>query len=247
MLMDRLEGKISKVDSMYGKAILNALSGKLGQSHPIGATSNFFAYGTCLAGSHLIMSRLFDKCQALGGKVYAMDTDSAFSDIDMAGHHWDLSDGEFSIPVIMDVKGKGTLSFFRAKTYVMHAEGEEDGKEAVYGRHGWQYFVEDFLRCRLGGLDALLTRKDIKHTLFTRQKKAKEMEIGRWHTEPITLDRTKLQQLLRADPKRKRESRDSYTLVSERKNQPSTSWTYEELLAQTDVSGLVFPRMMYND
>ena len=76
MLMERLDGKISHVDSMYGKATLNALSGKLGQSHPIGATSNFFAYGTCLAGSHLIMSRLFDKCVALGGTVYAMDTDS---------------------------------------------------------------------------------------------------------------------------------------------------------------------------
>ncbi|MGA3111578.1 MAG: hypothetical protein ABSE15_06035 [Candidatus Bathyarchaeia archaeon] len=246
MLMERLDGKISKVDSMYGKAILNALSGKLGQSHPIGATSNFFAYGTCLAGSHLIMSRLFDKCVGLGGKVYAMDTDSAFSDIDMAGHHWDLSDGEFNVPVVMDVKGKGALSFFRAKTYIMHDDGEADGKETVFGRHGWQYFVEDFLRCRLGGIDSLQTRKDIKHTLFTQQKKAKAMEIGRWLTEPVTLDRQKLCQLLRADPKRQRESRDSYTLVSEKKNQPSTSWTYEELLAQNDVSGLVFPKMMDN-
>jgi len=72
------------------------------------------------------------------------------------------------------------------------------------------------------------------------------MEIGRWHTEPVTLDRQKLQQLLRADPKRQRNSQDSYTLVSEKKNQPSTSWTYEELLKQTDVSGLVFSRMMDN-
>jgi len=94
-----------------------------------------------------------------------------------------LSDGEYSLPVVMDVKGKGALSFFRAKTYIMHDDSEEDGKEAVYGRHGWQYFVEDFLRCRLGGLETLQTRKDIKHTLNTRQKKAKEMEIGRWHTE----------------------------------------------------------------
>jgi DNA-directed RNA polymerase subunit RPC12/RpoP len=120
----------------------------------------------------------------------------------------------------------------------------KDGKEAVYGRHGWQYFVEDFLRCRLGNLDQLQTRKDIKHTLFTRQKKAQAMEIGRWHTEPMTLDHLKLQQLLRADPKRQRESRDSYTLVSERKSQPSKSWTYDELLNQTDVSGLVFPKMV---
>lgn len=247
MLMDRLEGKTDKIQSLYSKAILNSLSGKLGQSHPIGATSNFFAYGTCLAGSHLIMSRLFDKCLGLGGKVYAMDTDSAFSDIDMVGHHWDLSDGEYNIPVIMDVKGKGSLSFFRAKTYVMHGDDEEDGKEAVFGRHGWQYFVEDFLRCRLGGIEALQTRKDIKHTLATRQKKAQTMEIGRWLTEPVTLDRQKLCQLLRADLKRRRESRDSYTLVSERKSQPSVSWSYEELLRQTDVSGLEFPRMIYND
>jgi hypothetical protein len=247
MLMERLDGKISKVDSMYGKAILNALSGKLGQSHPIGATSNFFAYGTCLAGSHLLMSRLFDKCQTLGGTVYAMDTDSAFSDLDMQGHHWDLSDGQYSIPVIMDVKGKGALSFFRAKTYVMHDDSEVDGKETVYGRHGWQYFVEDFLRCRLGRMESLQTRKDIKHTLNTRQKKAQAMEIGRWQTEPVTLDRLKLQSLLRADPKRRRESRDSYSLVSERKCQPSTSWAYDELLNQTDISGLEFPRMIYND
>jgi hypothetical protein len=246
MLLDRLDGKISKVDSLYGKAVLNALSGKLGQSHPIGATSNFFAYGTCLAGSHLIMSRLFDKCTALGGKVYAMDTDSAFSDIDMAGHHWGLSEGEYSIPVIMDVKGRGALSFFRAKQYIMHGENEEDGKEAVYGRHSWNYFTEDFLRCRSGNMDTLQTRKDIKHTLHTRQKKAQTMEIGRWLTEPVTLDRTKLQSLLRADHKRRRTSSDSYTLVSEGKSQTSTSWSFDELLSQTDVAGPVFPRMIDN-
>ena len=66
------------------------------------------------------MLRPFDKCVNLGGTVYAMDTDSAFSDIDMAGKHWELSDGEYSIPVIMDFKGKGALSFFRGKT-VHHA------------------------------------------------------------------------------------------------------------------------------
>jgi hypothetical protein len=247
MLMERLEGKISKVDSMYGKAVLNALSGKLGQSKPIGATSNFFAYGTCLAGSHLIMSRMFDKCVSLGGTVYAMDTDSAFSDIDMAGHYWDLSDGEYSVPVIMDVKGKGSLSFFRAKQYIMHAEDEEDGKETVYGRHSWNYFVEDYLRCRLGGLEFLDTRKDIKHTLHTRQKKAQTMELGRWHTEPVTLDRPKLQQLLRADLKRRRDNRDSYILVTDRKCQASKSWAYDELLKQTDVSGPVFPKMVQNN
>ena len=75
-----------------------------------------------------------------------------------------------SIPVVMDVKGKGELSFFRAKTYVMHDDSEEDGKETVYGRHGWQYFVEDFLRCRLGGLNR-------KKSSFNKKTRKQDLEL----------------------------------------------------------------------
>jgi len=69
--LNRVEGRLTGAEKMYSKAVLNSLTGKLGQSHPISRTSNFFAYSTILAHSHLLMSRLFDKCQT---EVLAMDT-----------------------------------------------------------------------------------------------------------------------------------------------------------------------------
>jgi len=224
--LDRVEGRLKGTEKMYAKAVLNSLTGKLGQSHPISRTSNFYAYSTILAHSHLIMSRLFDRCQT---EVLAMDTDSIFSFNDMSGKWFDLNEGDYLIPVTMDVKGKGNLSFFRSKTYIMKTDDDY-----VIGRHGWQYFYEDFLKLHDGSLTELTTRQDIKHTLLTRIVEAKKLAKGRWKTKPVTLTSEKIKELLKADPKRERTTRDSYGLVMEHKSSPSQAWRYEDLLLASD-------------
>jgi len=218
MLMRRLDGSMSPDEKMFSKAVLNSLTGKLGQSHPISSTSNFFAYSTVLAHSHLIMSALFDRCSS---KILAMDTDSIFSTSDMTGQHFTIS----GLPLFVESKGKGDLAFFRSKNYILKGEGEP-----VYGRHGWLYFLEDFFKL-LDGPTEILTRGDIKHTLLTRQLEAKKMARGRWRTKPVTLDLSKLKALLWADLKRARQSYDSYQLLLDHKSMDSTAWRYEDIMS----------------
>ena len=218
----RVEKRLNIDESMLAKAILNALSGKLGQSHPIARTSNFYAYSTLLAYSHLIMSWLFNKCDI---PIIAMDTDSIFMQRDLSGKYADLTDGNVSLPLIMEVKGKGDLAFFRSKSYILK------GAEIVYGRHAWRYWTEDYLKLWSGDIESLTTRQDIKHTLLTRQREALKMAKGRWRTQPVTLDLLKIKELLKADLKRRREDYDSYKLVQLRKNVTSVSWRYEDILA----------------
>lgn len=227
MTLERVEGKLEDKEKMFAKAVLNSLSGKLGQSHPIARTSNFFAYNTLLAHSHAIMSRLFDKCKT---DVLAMDTDSIFSYNDMSGKQFELSDGAYSIPLIMDVKGKGDLSFFRSKNYILKTS---EGKN-LFGRHGWVYFLEDFLKLADGSTTELYTRQDIKHTLLTRQREALKMAKGRWRTKPVTLTLEKIKSLLKADAKRRRATYDSYQLVMEKRSIPSQAWNYDKLLLDTE-------------
>jgi hypothetical protein len=224
--LDRIEGRLKGTEKMFAKAVLNSLTGKLGQSHPIAKTSNFYAYHSILAHSHALMSQLFDRCTS---EVLAMDTDSIFSFNDMSGKWFELNDGNYSIPISMDVKGKGNLSFFRSKTYIMKTENDY-----VIGRHGWQYFYEDFLKLHDGTLTELLTRQDIKHTLMTRNREAQTLAKGRWRTKPVTLTLEKIKQLLKADAKRDRKAFDSYGLVMEKKSCPSRPWQYENLLLSSD-------------
>lgn len=237
MLLDYLENRTkTKIEATYNKALLRSISGKLGQSHPIARTSNFFAYSTVLAHSHAVMSRLFDKCPT---PILAMDTDSIFTQSDMSGKWFELSDGEHTIPVILDCKGKGDLSFFRAKTYIL--KGIDD---CVFGRHGWQYFLEDFLRLADGSVTKLETRQDIKHTLLTRQREAQKMAKGRWFTKPVTLSLEDLKCLLKADLKRRREDGDSYGLVMQKKNCLSRAWNFEELMQMRAENPLDFPTIV---
>jgi hypothetical protein len=225
--LDRVEGSLNGTDKMYAKAVLNALTGKLGQSHPISSRSNFFSYSTVLAHSHAVMSQLFDKCAT---EKLAMDTDSIFTYNNMAGKWLEFEEGEYDIPIIMDVKGRGSLSFFRSKNYIMKTENNDD----IIGRHGWQYFYEDFLKLHDGTLTELTTRQDIKHTLMTRQKEALKMAKGRWRTKPVTLTLDKIKQLLKADFKRDRTFYDSYSLVMNKRSNPSRPWQYENLLLGSD-------------
>lgn len=221
----RVEKRLNVDESMLAKAVLNALSGKLGQSHPIARTSNFYAYSTLLAYSHLIMSLLFDKCDA---PIIAMDTDSIFAQRDMSGKYAELTDGNVTLPLIMEAKGKGDLAFFRSKSYILK------GDETVYGRHAWRYWVEDFLKLWNGDVDTLTTRQDIKHTLLTREREALKMAKGRWRTKPLTLNLQKIKGLLQADLKRRRKDYDSYGMVRSRKNVSSVAWRYEDILAARD-------------
>ena len=142
------------------------------------------------------MSRLFDKCTK---PILAMDTDSIFSEMDMSGKQFELNDGERSIPLKMDIKGRGDLAFFRSKRYILK------GEPSCYGSHGWRYFIEDYKRLFDGTITELDTRIDIKHTMLTRQREARIMALGRWRTRPEHLDLAKIKALLTADDKRKRE------------------------------------------
>jgi hypothetical protein len=225
MLLKKLEGKYSAKEKGYYKAILNAVSGKLGQSKPISERSNFLAYNILLGHSHLTMSKLFDKCSA---PIIGMDTDSIFSQQDMTGKWFEVTDGEHTLPIRMDVKGKGDLAFFRSKRYIMR------GEISCYGAHGWRYFIEDYLKMFNGDLTELDTRIDVKHTLLTRQKEALKLAKGRWRTRPEHLTLDKIKELLTADDKRQRANYDSYGLVMERKNEPSKAWNYDEYMAAAE-------------
>jgi len=225
MTLDRVEGRLEGNNKKFAKAVLNACSGKLGQAKPPATTSNFFAYSTLLAHSHALMSHLFGSCTT---EILAMDTDSIFSYDDMSGKWFELDEGEYSIPVKMDVKGRGDLSFFRAKNYILQPQ---EGKP-VFGRHGWVYWLEDFLKLHDGGLTELLTRQDIKATLLTRVKEAQRLAKGRWRTKPVTLSLEKLKSLLKADTKRQRNDYDSYGLVTAKRSEPSRAWNYDEMLLE---------------
>ena len=95
----------------------------------------------------------------------------------MCGKWLELTDGEYTVPVLMDIKGKGDLAFFRSERYIMK------GEISCYGAHGWRYFIEDYLKLFDGTITELDTRIDIKHTFLTRQKEALKMVKGRWKGE----------------------------------------------------------------
>jgi hypothetical protein len=224
MLLNRVEGKLNEREARYAKAVLNSTYGKLGQSHPEAPTTNYPAFTTILAHSHLIMSTLFDKCPT---PIFGMDTDSIFSATDMSGTYGNLTDEDLTLPIILEVKGKGELASFRAKTYMMRREGKPI---RVYGRHAWHYFLEDYFKLWENPVLPFKTRISIKHTLKTRTKAALKLPLGFWDEKPVELTRDKLRELLKADLKRARSSYDSFTLFEQRKSQPSQSWVMDEIL-----------------
>jgi hypothetical protein len=231
--INRVEGRLQGTEKTFKKAVLNALTGKLGQAKPtIAETSNFFAYHTIVAHAHAVMSRLFDKCPT---EIYGMDTDSIFSETNMSGKWFELSDGEHSIPVKMDMKGRGDLAFFRSKNYILRARDNKG--DPVYARHGWVYWYDDYIKLHDGTLTELTTRKDVKHTLQTRVLEAKKLALGRWRTKPVTLTLEKIKALLKGDMKRRRVSYDSYALVMQHRSKPSQAWNYEDLLFELEVEG----------
>jgi len=224
MLLNRVEGRLDSREARFAKAVLNSTYGKLGQSHPESPTTNFPAFTTILAHSHLIMSNLFDQCPT---PILGMDTDSIFSATDMSGKYGDLTDGELSLPIIMEVKGKGELAAFRSKSYMMREEGKPI---TVYGRHCWHYFVEDYFKLWENPEFPFMTRIQVKHTLKTRQKAALKLPLGFWDEKPVKLTRQKVCDLLEADLKRARLTYDSYTLFESRKSVSSQPYNMDNLL-----------------
>ena len=224
MLQKRIEGRLNKREARYAKAVLNSTYGKLGQSHPEAPTTNYPAFTTILAHSHLIMSNLFAQCPT---PILGMDTDSIFSATDMSGTYGDLTDGDLSLPIIMEVKGKGELAAFRAKSYMMRQEGEPI---TVYGRHCWRYFIEDYFNLWDNPDFPFKTRIEIKHTLKTRQKAALKLPLGFWDEKPVELTREKVCELLKADAKRARPTYDSYTLFEDRKSVSSQPYIMDDIL-----------------
>ncbi len=224
MLCDRVEGKLDEKQSRYSKAVLNSTYGKLGQSHPEALTTNYPAFSTILAHSHLTMSLLFDRCPTA---ILGMDTDSIFSATDMSGNHAELTNGELSIPVVMEVKGKGELASFRAKTYMMREEGKPI---RVYGRHAWHYFIEDYFRLWDNPEFPFTTRIEVKHTLKTKNKVALSLPLGFWAEKPVSLDKAKVSRLLQADLKRARGTYDSFSLFEEQKSEHSEPYVMDDIL-----------------
>lgn len=239
MLRTKLNRDCDEVTKRYIKGVCNACYGKLGEHKHPSATANFYAFSLILGHSHWIMSRLFDECQALGAKPLAMDTDSIFTTVDMSKEWFRVYDiyGN-NIAVNIDLKGYGDLAFFRSKRYILWDQTEPYKlfKNPYIGRMGWNYYAEDFVKLFDGKPRELHTRKDVKHTLKTRQLKAKELPLGYWHQTPEHLNFDDLKRLLSADYKRQRESYDSYELIIDRKNQPSKAWNINEYLenAETD-------------
>jgi hypothetical protein len=224
MLLKRIEGKLNERESRYAKAVLNSTYGKLGQSHPEALTTNYPAFSTILAHSHLIMSTLFDKCPT---PILGMDTDSIFSATDMTGKYGDLTDGELSLPIILEVKGKGELASFRAKTYMMREKGKPI---RVYGRHAWHYFLEDYFKLWENSDFPFTTRIDVKHTLKTKQKAALQLPLGFWSAKPVELTHDKVSGLLQADVKRARQTYDSFSLFQQRKSISSEAYVLDDIL-----------------
>jgi len=251
MLLEKLVGRCDKVRKRFIKGVLNSASGKLGQSKPVpAATSNYLAYNLLLGHSHLIMSKAFDRCLQMGGRILGMDTDSVFSDVKIQGEMFRVKNCYGTeIPILMDVKASGDLVYWRSKKYIIWDRSKpfKMTKNPHYARAGWHYPAEDFIKLFDADLDELRTRMDIKHTLLTRTKAAHKLLLGHWRTKPKTLDLAKIKMLLMADDKRDRgeeSNYDSYRLVRNKRNAPSHSWNFDKVLEE-DLDKFGFRDGMY--
>jgi len=240
MLLERFDERTSKLRSKYLKAVKNSLWGKTGQCKPvISPTSNFFTYSSMLGCSHFIMSKVFDFYLRKGAKILGMDTDSVFNDKGFEGVIFQFED----FPVILERKGEGILNFFRSKRYIMIDPAYLKPEDLLglkkfpkhglsLARHNWEYPWEDYVKLFNAQVKELWTRKDIKHTLLTREKEAQKLARGRWVTKKVFLDEGKLTQLLSADVKRKRITYDSFHLIEEGKHISSKAWNLQDYLKE---------------
>lgn len=224
LTMKKLEHDYSSIPEKYCiKGVLNSLTGKLGQARPqISVTSNFAAYSTILAGSHYLMSLMFDRY----APVYYTDTDSFFSRNPVNSEVMTLTSIRkpyWTVPVEVEVKGEsddlGTI-IFRSKHYYQ--------SKSSFGFHGWKAFWIDWFKVVTELPKGIGVRRQIARTFRTRDKKAQELQIGRWITIKDIYTNDKLVKLFRADDKRVRTNYDSYSLAQQKQKSESRAWIYDD-------------------
>jgi hypothetical protein len=210
----RLTQQLTGIESSLLKAGMNALGGQLGRLKPFACRhTNFPAYSSLLATSHLIMSNSFAEYIQRGGIIYGMDTDSIMGSINIEGIHGTL-DG---LPVIFHTQAEGEGALFRPKRYIIRETLEDGSHRFVSAKHGWRYDWKHFDEL-YETPDFLETTKQVRRTLKVREKLALTLEIGHWFQKPVRLENEDLRRLLSAGKKRQREKYDSYELFRQRKS-----------------------------
>ena len=222
LTLQKIEGKYADTVEKHGiKQILNASLGSLGMYQPRpAATSNFPAYSTGLAMSHLIMSKTFDM---LPKPIHYIDTDSAFIQTKRTGQMFTLTDqsGEWTMPVVLTDKGYGDAPrIFRSKHYYLSPD--------VFAIHAVQFEINDWLAIVQTLPDEATVTRQIRGTIRTRARKAAELQFGRWYYEKLEKKLPDLIASFHADDKRVRETYDSYGLCRENRWLPSRSLTAAE-------------------
>jgi hypothetical protein len=198
------------VDDTYLKAVLNALIGKLGARVPQPSrVANYPAYSTILAASHNMMSDLLHRVK----QPFYMDTDSVFTDRELETDLGEL-DG---IAHRLRLKASGDCAVLAAKRYSFR-------NSPRHARLGWRYNPGAFYDAIWSDRDVYHVTKELRHTLFTREKAAQTMPLGCWVHAPRDLTREKVDLLLAADTKRVRQTYNSRELVREGRSIPSESY-----------------------
>lgn len=220
----KLEDKFATTPEKYSvKGLLNSATGKLGQSVPLAATSNFAAYNTIVAAAHYIDSQILD---LLTEPPRYIDTDSFFISYPINKRLLTLKNEKhrLTIPITIEERAKtdntGCL-IFRSKHYYCNAD--------TYTVHAWKWFITDWLKIIKEMPEEANVQRQIVRTFKTRDKQAKTLQIGRWKTLQEKFDHKKLAELFRADDKRVRQNYDSYRLCREHKTAQSRAWTFKEL------------------
>lgn len=227
LTLQKLEGRYIDLLEKHGiKQIVNDALGSLGMSKPQpSSTSNFLAYSTGLAMSHLIMSRIFDLAQRQ--TIHYCDTDSIFVEKSIEGKAFDLTDLEkkWTVPVVLEEKGFGESPLvFRSKLYYLNPDAYAT-QAIVFERSDWLKIVQDLP-------DIATAQRQITGTIRTRAKRAKELQFGRWFYDQVLLQTQDLARVFKADEKRVRPTYDSYALCREGRFQSSKAWTADEFYKQ---------------
>jgi hypothetical protein len=246
--LKRIEGTLPKEEKGLFKLALNASPGRLGQVKPrIARHTNFPAYSSMLACSHLIMRLMMDRFVESGGVLHAMDTDSL-----IGSKRFEVSETINDLPFRMvptmmyseaadkDVEVMGEGYFFRPKRYLIHTPQNE----FKYAIMGWRYTRTAFES--LWSLpETLETTKEIKRTMNTQEKAALLFRLGGWKNEPMSLNKEDLHRLLSADHKRGRPEYDSLKLCEEKRS--CDSWAIDWTRATGLSTDNLLTEMVYVD
>jgi len=224
----KLEEKYSsEVEKFTIKNTTNCTSGILGKSHPTFAEyTNLPAYGTLLAESHLVMSKLFHKF----APITYTDTDSFFSNKPV-NETIELSEPYPTLPFqTLDViplrigcraEPEGNTIIFRAKMYYLNPHN--------VAFSGWKPFPQFFNKIIQEKPLTTTIERQINRKFKTRDKSVTTLAVGRWFIKKEEWNLEKLKQIFRADTKRQRETYDSYNLFLNDKNAQSKAWNTQQL------------------